>query len=147
MNIQRLSPGQSTVWRDAVSSLVPPAERDHELISTREAERSLEDDRCYLLVAQEEDSPMGLLSAFRFPDVDCGGSLVYLYNIDVAPARRNQGIGRSLISELLRLCYADDVDVIWAGTESNNRAARAIFEATGARLDSESYTEYEWFLD
>lgn len=147
ITIARLQPGAGAQWRSAVDTLVPEVDREGELLSVDEAESSLADDRCYLLVAAIDSRPIGLVSAFRFPDVECGGSIVYLYDIEVAKDQRKQGIGKRLITQLLELCDADDVDLVWAGTESNNDAARALFEATGAELDSDSYTEYEWELD
>ena len=145
--VRRLGSGDGALWRSAVELLVPDEDRDGELISEDEAEASLEDDRCYLLVAERDGQPVGLLSAFRFPDIECGGLLVYLYDIEVAESERRQGIGKAIVNELVDLCDSDDVDLIWAGTEADNHAARATFEATGGELDSDSYTEYEWELE
>ncbi|MCA9300026.1 MAG: GNAT family N-acetyltransferase, partial [Phycisphaerales bacterium] len=113
-------------------------------LSLEQAEASLADERCYLLVAKVGDEPEGLLSAFRFPDVECGGARVYPYNIEVRPSSRRQGIGATLVSHLIALCDDDDVDLIWAGTDVANTAARRTFEATGGALEGESYAEYEW---
>lgn len=147
MLVRRLDPGDGLVWRDAVASLVPNEDRDGELLSLEEAEASLADRRCYLLIASEESQTVGLLSAFRFPDVECGGCLVYLYDIEVASSRRRQGIGNALVSNLIALCDEDEVDLIWAGTDTSNTAARRTFESTGAKLEGTSYAEYEWDLE
>ncbi len=132
------------MWRNAVAALVPEADRSGELLDLEEAEASLADDRCYLLVGTRGDEPTGILSAFRFPDVECGGYRVYLYSIEVHPSHRRQGIGAALVSHLIDLCDGDAVDLIWAGTDVTNTAARRTFEATGATLEGESYAEYEW---
>jgi len=147
VKVERLAPGAGGVWREAVDRLVPAEDRSGELLSEAEAESSLEDDRCYLLVASVDGEVVGLLSGFRFPDVECGGTLVYLYDIEVSERSRCQGIGKALVRHLLSICEADDVDLVWAGTETSNRAARQTFESTGARLEGESYAEYEWDLE
>ncbi len=143
----RLKAGDGNIWREAVNSLVPQKDRDGALLTPEESEAALADDRCYLLVAQSDAKTVGLLSAFRFPDVEGGGHLVYLYDIEVAASYRRQGLGKVLVNKLLSLCDQDDVDLIWAGTEGDNHAARATFESTGGRLDSETYAEYEWDLE
>jgi ribosomal protein S18 acetylase RimI-like enzyme len=67
--------------------------------------------------------------------VEAGGSLVYLYDIEVAAAHRREGAGRALVQALVKICSADGVKRIWAGTEIENAAARRTFEATDAELD------------
>lgn len=145
--VNRLSTGEGSKWRDAVGLLVPESDREGELLTVEHAEQSLADTRCYLLIAENEEEILGVLSGFRFPDVERGGTIVYLYDIEVSKNHRRQGIGKLLIQKLLTLCKADKVDLVWAGTEANNYAARATFESMGALLDSDSYTEYEWELE
>ena len=145
--VRRLGIGSGILWRSAVDRLVPSEDREGELLCEDQAERSLADDRCYLLIAESEGFVVGLLSAFRFPDVECGGAIVYLYDIEVLKSRRREGIGKQLIESLLHHCDEDDVDLIWAGTEAKNVSARTLFESTGGKLDSDSYTEYEWELE
>ena len=135
------------MWRDAIELLVPELDREGELITVEEAEQSLSDDRCYLLIAKIEEKIVGVLSGFRFPNVECGGTIVYLYDIEVSNKHRRQGVGKLLVQELLTLCEADGVSLVWAGTEAKNKAARGTFKSTGALLDSDSYTEYEWELE
>ena len=109
LKVSRLGPGAGEKWRTAVDALVPPEDRSDELISVAEAEYSLADARCYLLVAEVEEEVKGLLSAFRLPDVEAGGTLVYLYDIEVAVQSRQQGIGKQMVEHLIELCGKDDV--------------------------------------
>lgn len=143
----RLKPGDGPLWRKAVELIIASEDRDHELISEAEAERALQDDRCYMLICQHNDQIQGLLSAYRFPDLEAGGLLVYLYDIEVAADQRRAGIGGQLIRLLLQLCDGDDVDLIWAGTEHSNTPARGLFDKTGAVHAGDSYCEYEWPLE
>lgn len=121
-------------------------DRDGGLASERDIARGLADSRCYLFVAEEDSGPVGLLSAYRFPDVVAGGQLVYLYDIEVRAGSRRKGVGATLIRSLIECCQQDHVRRIWAGTDIKNAAARCTFEATGAEIEGASYAEYEWVL-
>jgi ribosomal protein S18 acetylase RimI-like enzyme len=94
-----------------------------------------------------DSKPLGLLSGYRFPDVVAGGDIVYLYDIEVLPEHRRRGFGAELIRSLVKCCEAENVKLIWAGTDTDNAAARRAFEVTGAEFEGSSYTEYEWDLD
>ena len=147
IQVRRLHSGEEQAWQDAVAVLVPCEDREGYLASIEEIAEGLADDRCYLLLASRDGDTCGLLSAFRFPDVEAGGKRVYLYDIEVDAGQRRLGAGSALVKALADACVADGVEVIWAGTERNNLAARATFEATGAVLDGDRYVEYEWDLE
>lgn len=146
MRVRRLTSGEESLWSKAVAVLVAEENREGSLASQREIVQALGDSRCYLVVAEEEANPVGLLSAYRFPDVVTGGELVYLYDIEVCVDRRRKGVGTTLIRSLIECCQKDRVRRIWAGTDVTNMAARRTFEATGAELEGESYAEFEWKL-
>ena len=132
---------------EAVTSLVSDEDRDNRLISRPELNRALSDTRCYLYLAFLEAQTVGLLSAYRFPDLAAGGQLVYLYDIEVAVSQRRKGVGAALIETLATACRDDAVRLIWAGTERENSAACNTFETTGAALEGDAYVEYEWVLE
>ncbi len=144
--VRRLRGGDGRVWRDAVAALLSDAVDPNELISPGDVEAALDDDRCYLIVAGSNASPVGLLSAYRFPDLAEGGCLVYLYDIEVEQGHRQRGVGTGMLETLMACCAADDVHTIWAGTDRENEAARRLFRKTGAELAGSSYVEYEWKL-
>lgn len=146
MKISRLKSGEASVWLKAVARIIFDEHRDGRLASEDETARSLADPRCYLLVALRETDTIGLLSAYRFPDVVAGGELVYLYDIEVLAEERRGGVGAELIRSLVECCRTENVKLIWAGTDVDNAAARRTFEMTGGELEGESYAEYEWDL-
>jgi len=146
MKVRRLTSGEESLWSKAVSAVVAEENRKGPLASQREIVQVLGDSRCHLIVAEEDGEPVGLLSAYRFPDVVAGGELVYLYDIEVRVDHRRNGVGTTLIRSLIECCQKDRVRHIWAGTDVTNIAARRTFEATGAELEGESYAEFEWKL-
>lgn len=147
MKICRAKPGDEAAWREAVFTLVPGQHREHRLVTVEELGRALHDPRCYLFLALVESDIVGLLSAYQFPDVEAGGRLVYLYDIEVSLAHRRRGIGSALIHALIDECRKDGVLRIWAGTDTANHAARRTFELTEAELEGDQYLEYVWDLD
>lgn len=146
MKVRRLTSGEQSLWSKAVSVVVAEEDRKGPLASHREIVQALGDSRCYLIVAEADGEPVGLLSAYRFPDVVTGGELVYLYDIEVRVDHRHKGVGTTLIHSLIECCQKDQVRLIWAGTDVTNMAARRTFEATNAKLEGESYAEFEWKL-
>src|SRR5215510_13611408 len=100
MRVRRLTKGDESLWRSAVSAVIAAADRDGRLASAAEVAGALSDERCYLLVAMQGADPVGLLSAYRFPDITAGGELVYLYDIEVITAHRRNGVGAELVQAL-----------------------------------------------
>lgn len=147
MTIRRVGKGDEKTWLTAVQQLISVEDREGELISEAELSKALNDSRCYLYLAFMDSSIAGLANAYRLPNVEAGGEMVYLYDIEVAQSFRKKGIGSALIKQLITDCQEDDVDFIWAGTERKNLAARKTFEATGANLEGDAYVEYEWDLE
>ena len=143
----RVETGDEALWARAVASLISKDDHDRRLASPAELTDAAADSRCYLYVALIDSEPIGLLSAYRFPDVEAGGTIVYLYDIEVAHQHRRSGVGAALVTELASRCREDGVRRIWAGTDLNNVPARKTFEATGAELEGEIYAEYEWDLE
>jgi GNAT superfamily N-acetyltransferase len=146
MDVRRLTTGDEPLWRSALDTVFAEDNRDGRLVSVAEIGRALSDVRCYLLVATQESRQVGLLCAYRFPDLTSGGEIVYLYDIEVVAEQRQRGFGAELIRALVKCCKADHVKLIWAGTGTSNAAARRAFEVTGAELEGASYAEYEWNL-
>lgn len=96
--VRRLSHGDEQVWVDAVGQVISPDERDGQLISAGEAIKAIADDRCYLVIAQIEGETIGILTAYRFPDLEAGGApLVYLYDAEVQNSHRRSGVGKVML--------------------------------------------------
>ena len=146
-SVRRVTTGDAALWQAAVRAVVPPEDREHRLATLDDLASAVSDETCYLYVATIAKLPVGIVTGYRFPDVECGGHIVYLYDIVVANTHRRQGIGVQLVNKLVEDCETDGVRLIWAGTDVANNAARRTFESTEAELEGESYVEYEWDLE
>ena len=145
--VRRATSGDERSWIAAVEALVSKEDRDGRIASAEEVASALANPQCFLLLAHDGDSPVGLLSAYAFPNVAAGGYLAYLYDIEVEAAYRRQGIGTTLVKALVELCKSEGVRLIWAGTTAANTPARRTFESTGGEVEGDSCIEYEWELD
>ena len=145
--IRRATPGDERLWRSAVSSILSDGQTDGAIVAEGEVAEALADPRCHLFLALEQERPVGLLSAYTFPDVVSGGQIAYLYDIEVLHSSRRAQVGTSLVKALLASCSANRVKLVWAGTDHGNQAARRTFERTGAEAEGDRYVEYEWELD
>ena len=150
MEIRRLQPSDYLVLASAIRLLVPLVSDEpmgNQVIDESYLEQVLGDRNCYYLLCLDDSSPVGYLSAFRFPSVETADFQVYLYDIVVAEGSRQQGIGARMIEELKRYCREDNVNYMWVGTSLDNLAAQRTFERTGARKVSQTYTEYIYEFD
>ncbi len=147
MEIRRLQQSDYLLLASAIRTLVPLV--SDEPISSQTIDEAflkqvLGDKNCYYILCLDNSTPIGYLSAFRFPAVETADFQIYLYDIAVDELFRRQGLGSRMIEELKRHCGEDKVDFIWVGTSLDNEAAQKTFEKTGARKVSETYVEYTY---
>jgi len=145
--IRRAIEGDEALWLSAVAAIISADERDGRIASRTDLAAALADSRCYLFRALSGESPVGLLSAYAFPDVEAGGKIAYLYDIEVDASHRRAGTGAALTTALLECCEAEGIRLVWAGTDAKNLSARRTFESTDAELEGDRYVEYEWDLE
>lgn len=129
--IRCLQPGDERLALQAVRELMPADERNGREPGIPHLQGFLSLDSNYLILALADSVPVGFLTAYRMPALSCNASMVYLFEIEVAPAFRRQGIGREMINLLKKLCRQDGVEDIWVGTENDNMAAKRLYESTG----------------
>lgn len=70
---------------------------------------------------------------------------LYIDNMGVAPPRQREGIGGRLLDELLAWGRELGCENAWLGTETDNTAAKALYESRGA--GGEVMQFYEWELE
>jgi ribosomal protein S18 acetylase RimI-like enzyme len=107
------------------------------------AEKFLSSDGHHLLVALEDSGhPMGFVSGVETTHPDKGTEM-FLYELSVAEAHRNQGIGTALVKSLADLARTVGCYGMWVGTEPDNSIAVATYRAAGA-APPEPFVTLEW---
>jgi ribosomal protein S18 acetylase RimI-like enzyme len=105
--IRRLQRGDEQLTLQVVRELMPADERDGREPGLEHRQRLLAQDSNYLIVATDGSRPVGFLTAYRMPSLCCDAAMVYIFEIEVAPAYRRQGIGKEMVNLLKRLCGED----------------------------------------
>lgn len=131
IEVRLLQPGDEQLALKVVRGLVPEAERAGREPSLPHLQRFLGQETNYLIVALMSSAPVAFLTAYRVPALAHDASMVYLFEIEVAPAHRRRGIGKRMIDLLKGLCQDSGVEIIWVGTENDNIAAKRLYESTG----------------
>ncbi len=92
--------------------------------------RFLSDPGHHLLVAYEEDTPIGFVTGVEMIHPDKGTEM-FLYELGVDEQFRGRGIGRALVGRLATLATARGCYGMWVLTDGNNTAAQATYRAAG----------------
>ena len=101
------------------------------------------DPRHHLAVALDGDTVVGMASALHCVHPDKPPEM-YINEVGVAPAYRNQGTGRRLLKILFAHGRTLGCTEAWLGTERNNTAALRLYAAAGGEEDPED-TVIFWF--
>jgi len=98
-----------------------------------------------LLVAVEDDEPVGFLIGYAMPRIDRPQPMMLLYEIGVAESHQRHGIGRRLVEGFLDWCRREDAAMAWVMTEASNGAARRLYTSAGAgEAELGDVMLYEW---
>ena len=132
MRIVRLAPGDERLVLAGVELFDAPPTEDW-------TARFLASEGHHLLVALEDDEPIGFVSGVETTHPDKGTEM-FLYELSVHPEQRNRGVGRALVRALAELARGRGCYGMWVGTEADNAAALATYRAAGARPPEPSVT-------
>jgi ribosomal protein S18 acetylase RimI-like enzyme len=115
-----------------------------EQLATRESRPALlEDPRTLFLVAFENGSPIGFVLAYALPRRHGLETTLFVYEIEVAEAHRNRGIGSRLLRELEAIARERSIEEGFVLTDADNVAAMRLYaSAGGVRSDV-----VEWDFD
>jgi aminoglycoside 3-N-acetyltransferase I len=115
--IRRLGPGDEELVRTLAESTPQTA--------------LLVDDRTIFLAAFDGDEPVGFVFGYDLPRRHGAASILFVYEVDVAPAYRRRGIAKRLLTELLRIGAARGAVEGFVLTEPENLAANALYASVG----------------
>lgn len=79
---------------------------------------------------------VGFLTAHRLQRFDTRKAEVLLYEIGVLPKYQKRGIGKALLAELKKWAKEVGADEIWVLTAQSNKAAIALYTASGGSVES-----------
>src|SRR4051812_40688748 len=99
----------------------------------------------HLLFAYDDGGrAVGMISGVEMTHPD-KGTAMFIYELDVAPAARLQGVGSSLVTALAGIARANGCYGMWVGTEIDNEAALATYRRAGA-TDESRFVLLNWDL-
>src|SRR5689334_3094020 len=96
--------------------------------------RFLAQDHSHLLIAYVGDQPAGFVSGVETTHPDKGTEM-FLYELAVEEASRNQGIGRALVRALADLARERGCYGMWVLTDDDNPAALRAYAAAGGKRE------------
>ncbi len=149
ITIKRLKVGDEAVAKDAIQNLKSETSVDVlAKLDTEYLREFLSCERNYFLVAFMDEQPLGFVLAYRLMRVDRDQDMMLFYEIVVREENRNKGVGALLISELKKICRANNILKMWVLTNESNLAAMALYERTGGIKDeSGDEVSFTYFPD
>lgn len=94
------------------------------------AREFLDDSSHHLVVATEDDTVVGMISAVVFLHPDKPPQL-WINEIGVAKTHQRRGIGRQLVDAMLHVGRASGCTAAWLGSEPENLSAHELYEKAG----------------
>ena len=96
-----------------------------------------------MLLAIDDGLVIGMVSGVEYFHPDKQRQF-WINEIAVTPNRRNQGIGRSLINEIISLAIERGCVNAWLGTEQTNLPANRCFSQISNGNPPQKFVLYEW---
>ena len=89
----------------------------------------------YLIVALDDDQPVGYLVAYLLDRIDRKQAMMFFYEISVAETHHRRGVGAAMINLLRVCCREQGVMKMWVHTNKSNLAAMGLYQSTGGEAD------------
>lgn len=90
-------------------------------------------DAVMVLLARDDDRPVGFAVARLHPSLYSTGQELYLAELYVVPSRRGRGFGRALLTAVLDAGRERGADYAFLVTSEEDRLAQRLYEAAGFR--------------
>jgi GNAT superfamily N-acetyltransferase len=145
MIVRRLLPGDEQLAADIVNAVKPADERDGD-VDARYMASFLADESNYLVAAYEEDgTPVGFAFGYSLPRIDRPMNMMYVYEVGVVEGRRNQGIGKAIMTEMVRICRDEGFMEMFVITGRENTPAMRLYSRSGGiAADDEQAVIFCW---
>ena len=112
-------------------------------VDEKYASEFLADPRHHIVVALSEGVVIGFASAIHYIHPDKAPEL-WIDEVGVAPTHQNQGAGKAIMNELLRLGKQLGCGTAWVLTDRSNEAANKLYKATGGQVAEGDTVMYEF---
>ena len=149
MHIQRLRPDDVVLAKQAITTLKSNIdERVAHCLSETYLSNFLGRDENILLVALEQNKPIGFALAYSLERVDRPQDMVLFYEIEVDKEHRSKGAGTALISALKDMCREKSIMKMWVYTDKSNGAAMQLYTSTGGSINEhEDEVKFTYHFD
>jgi len=105
----------------------------------------------FLIVALDEDRPIGFLIAYLMDRVDRDQRMMLLYEISVDSNHRRKQAAKGMVRLLKKLCHDLDVMKMWVYTNQSNQPAVNLYRSCGGEAatsgDEVSFTFWPPYED
>jgi ribosomal protein S18 acetylase RimI-like enzyme len=128
VNIRRLGPGDGAVVT-ALATYRP--------LTEDEARAFLADDDTIMLVAFDDEEPVGFVLAYVLRRRHGDARQLFVYEVGVAESHRRRGIGAALLRGLEALAVGNGIERGFVLTVRENIAAMSLYRSAGGREESE----------
>ncbi len=106
----------------------------------------LDDERHFMVIALDDGVVVGMASAVEYLHPDKKPQL-WINEVGVASTHRRQGIGRSLVEEMIGIAKKRRCVYAWLGTDIENMAAQRCFGSVPNGEAPQKFLLYEWDLE
>lgn len=131
MIVRRLRPGDEELAASVVNAVKPEEERGGNVADIALMKGFLANESNYLVVAYEDDIPMGFALGYCLPRVDRYKNMMYLHEVGVAEAHQGKGVGKAIMNETVRICREEGYMEMFLITGKDNPPAVRLYTGTG----------------
>ena len=111
-------------------------------LDARAVARFLSSDTHHLLIAYEDEHPVGFVTGVEMTHPD-KGTEIFVYELGVLEHAQNRGIGRALVRALSGIAIARGCYGMWVLTDADNAAAFRTYERAGGKR-SDGQVMFDW---
>ena len=107
-------------------------------VTPEHAARFLSNPGHFLFVAEVSGEIVGFLLAYRLERLDRAATQLFVYEVEVAPSYRRQGVGTRLMERVGEAVEREGMMEAFVIADADNAAAVALYGKTGGRRESGS---------
>jgi aminoglycoside 3-N-acetyltransferase I len=131
MRFRRLETADRDLARSLFLLMAEVFEAESEQLSDGYVERLLADPSFWVIAAWDGEQLVGGLTAHTLPMTRTEASELFVYDIAVRRAQQRRGVGRGLVTELLRAAAALGIGNMFVGADDEDTHALDFYRALG----------------